>query len=87
MITADTITQTVHKLGQLFLRSYQSGQQSRDLQAENATAFGQFLDQLRAADGPRRSPATALLATVTEGLVRIECCRTVIIHSCRTILI
>ena len=46
MITADTITQTVHKLGQLFLRSYQSGQQSRDLQAENATAFGQFLDQL-----------------------------------------
>src|SRR6266536_1863194 len=36
---------------------------------------------------PRRSPAAALLATVAEGLVRIECCRTVVIHSCRTILI
>src|SRR6266704_611857 len=41
----------------------------------------------RTADGPRRSPATALLATVTEGLVRIECCCTVIIHPCRTLRI
>jgi hypothetical protein len=41
----------------------------------------------RAAHGPGREPATCSWRPWRCGLVRIECCRTVVMQSCRTILI
>ena len=46
MITIDGVTETLTRLSRFFIRCYQSGQQSRDLDPQDAAAFGQYLDQL-----------------------------------------